>query len=308
MAANTAAQGIWRFHESPGRVEITVDGNPVATYVYQDKELPRPYFAQVHAPGSTPVTRHHPPLPGEDTDHGTPGKFFHPGIWLAFSNVNGNDYWRLKAHVDHLDFSESPVDSNKCATFTVHNAYRDQQDPKKTVFEEKCRYTFALLPNACLIGWDSVLYSNQKLEFGDEEEMGLGTRAAMPLAVKHGGRMLNSRGQENEAGIWGQVAEWCDTSGKISGNPFGILLLPDSSAERPYRFHARDTGFMTANPFGSKAFKQPQQKNVTLAPGELLRLRFCIVLHTGDDSPQKLQATADAAHRLLASQPRPAPH
>ena len=83
------------FHRQPGAVQITAAGEPIATYYYADKEITRPFFAHVYAPGKVAVTRNHPPRPGiDDTDHGTAGNYFHPGIWLAFSDLSGNDYWR----------------------------------------------------------------------------------------------------------------------------------------------------------------------------------------------------------------------
>src|SRR4051812_26955330 len=102
-----AREPAFGFEHEPGRLRITCDDNPLATYVYKDDQLSRPYFAQVYAPGKIQVTRHHPPVRGkDDLDHGVPGQYFHPGIWLAFSDVNGNDYWRLKARVDHVSFVE----------------------------------------------------------------------------------------------------------------------------------------------------------------------------------------------------------
>jgi hypothetical protein len=66
------------------RVIITDGGRPVATYVFRDEKILRPYFANVHAPGGIQVTRSHPPVPEVDaTDHDT----MHPGVWLAFGDV-----------------------------------------------------------------------------------------------------------------------------------------------------------------------------------------------------------------------------
>jgi len=40
--------------------------------VYQDAEIQRPFFANVHVPGGVPVTRPHPPRAGIDAvDHAT---------------------------------------------------------------------------------------------------------------------------------------------------------------------------------------------------------------------------------------------
>ena len=51
------------------------------------------------------------------------------------------------------------------------------------------------------------------LEFGEQEEMGLGIRAATTITVKNGGRILDSEGRVNEKGVWGKRAEWYDYSG-----------------------------------------------------------------------------------------------
>src|SRR5262245_61761201 len=56
----------------PGRVVIMRDSTPVATYVYRDEEIKRPYFANVNTPNGLPITRHHPPRPESDAaDHPT---------------------------------------------------------------------------------------------------------------------------------------------------------------------------------------------------------------------------------------------
>src|SRR5262245_17608194 len=66
--------------EHPGNLEIRVGGKTFATYVFRDDKTLRPYFANVHAPDSTQVTRNHPPQQGDPADHAE----LHPGIWLAF--------------------------------------------------------------------------------------------------------------------------------------------------------------------------------------------------------------------------------
>ena len=39
------------FTQEPGKVLVTVNGKPLATYVFEDKDILRPYFANVRAPG-----------------------------------------------------------------------------------------------------------------------------------------------------------------------------------------------------------------------------------------------------------------
>src|SRR4051812_8752496 len=99
-----------QFVGSSGSLEITIGDRPWATYVYDGKQIPRPYFANVFVPGGPKITRSHPPIAGtDDMDHGVAGDYFHPGIWLAFSDLNGNDYWRLKARVQHEAFLQQPT-------------------------------------------------------------------------------------------------------------------------------------------------------------------------------------------------------
>src|SRR5687768_11021595 len=66
-------------------LQIRIDGRPLATYVWNDAVVRRPYFAHLHAPNGKQVSRTHPPVEGRDaTDHAT----MHPGLWLAFGDLS----------------------------------------------------------------------------------------------------------------------------------------------------------------------------------------------------------------------------
>ena len=300
------------FDRQPGAVPITAAGEPVATYFYADQEIARPFFAHVHAPGGVPVTRNHPPRPGiDETDHGTAGNYFHPGIWLAFSNLNGSDYWRLKAAVRHEAFVDEPAIREGRGTFTVRNSYRDQQHSDVTVANEICRYTILALPSAYLLVSDSLFWSDDReLSFGDEEEMGLAVRVATRLAVKHGGRLLASTGRTGEKQIRGQNATWCDYSGMTEGRHAGVLLVPDSANSLTSRYHARDYGLLAANPFARQSLDAGDKLTTNIARGESLRLRFAVVLHSGakmnEADNTSVQSLHKAVVKILAELPRPA--
>jgi hypothetical protein len=58
------------FESRDGAIAISFSGQRVADYVYRDEKIPRPYFANLCAPGGIQVTRNHPPVAGQDpTDH-----------------------------------------------------------------------------------------------------------------------------------------------------------------------------------------------------------------------------------------------
>ncbi len=257
---------------------ILVDGAPFATYVWEDDVLPRPYFAQLHAPGGEQVTRNYPPHPVHDRgndDHGT----YHPGLWLAFGDINGADFWRLQARVRHIKFLESPVCEKGVATFTVLNQYEGGDG--KEICRERCRYTLRKTEWGFLLQSESTFIAGEHdVRFGDQEEMGLGFRLATDLRVAHGdGTLRNSAGGENEKGTWGKEAAWCAGYGVRGANYVGAILMPHPDNFRGSWFHSRDYGLVTANPFGKKAMTGPHDGDVKadstlVKKGETLELAF----------------------------------
>lgn len=285
-----------------GKVEITVDGKPFTTYVYKDPKISRPYFAHVHAPDGTQVTRNHPPVAGKDTmDHPE----FHPGIWLAFGDISGNDYWRLKAPVRHVEFVTDENDD----TFAVRNRYLSAADPNKIVCEEVCRYKVVPTEFGTFLAWHSTFTSPHEFTFGDQEEMGLGIRVATPMRVEKGdgslppgtGTITDAKGRKNGAEVGGNSADWCDYSGTVDGKHVGMTIFCHPGNFRPSWFHARDYGFLAANPFGRAAFKKGEPSKVVVKPGEEFRLRYGILIHADEDGKLPDLNAADSDYLKLTA-------
>jgi hypothetical protein len=265
--------------QAADRLTITRFDRPVAEYVFADQAILRPYFTRVHAPSGQQVTRAHPPRPGIDAvDHDT----MHPGIWLAFGDLGqsgqlSGDFWRNKGRVEHVEFVEPPAVKEGVLSFAAKNRYVSGE---RTVCSELARHTLREVEGGYLLTFDSIFSGDAPFAFGDQEEMGLGVRLATPLAVKGGnGSITNSEGRKNEKEVWGRTAEWCDYSGTIDGNRTGLLLIPHPENFRASWFHARDYGFVTANPFGQRAFTNGEAGRVEVKPGETLRLRFGIWIY-----------------------------
>lgn len=271
--------GSMAFEPQGGAIVIRAAGKPLATYVYEDREILRPYFKDLHAPNGVQVTRHHPPREGIDPDdHAS----MHPGLFLAFGDLGGADFWRNKAKVEHAGFVEAPCAEKGEGRFAVRNRYVAEG---RVVCEEMCAYTFMVRPAGFLIVWDSTFRSSRGgFAFGDQEEMGLGVRVATPIVVKtgKGGRILDSEGRKNEKAVWGHTAAWCDYGGPAGDGFAGIAIMPHPANFRPCWWHVRDYGFMVANAFGRKAFGKGEPSEVKVKPGEPFRLRFGILIHSAD--------------------------
>jgi hypothetical protein len=270
-----------------GRVAVVIDGMPVTVFCYQDEHIPRPFFTHVRTANGLQVTRHHPPIAGQDAlSHDK----LHPGIWLAFGDINGSDYWRLAAHVRQASFAEPPRGGAGEGSFAVRNNYFDQNDPSKIVCRELARYTFKTRPEGYLLLWDSTFSADTEFAFGDQEEMGLGIRVATPLRVEKEGEdrlppgnglIVDAEGRKNSEQVWGQSADWCDYSGTLAGQLVGMTIFCHPDNFRPSWFHARDYGLLVANPFGRLAFGKGEESSIRVRPGEQLRLRYGILVHSG---------------------------
>ena len=263
--------------QKPDRLAITHGGKPVAEYVFRDEKTPRPFFANLHAPGGIKVTRNHPPIAGQDaTDHDT----MHPGLWLAFGDISGQDFWRNKAKMEHVRFIEPATVKKDRLTFATENLLRTTNGAPLCSLTN--RFALIAQTNAWLLIWDATFFSTENdLVFGDQEELGFGARVATGITEKNGGLITSSSGLKTAKATWGLAAEWCDYSGTVEGQGLGITLMAGPANFRPSWWHNRDYGLMVANPFGRAAMKQGDKSAVTVKRGESFRLRFAAAVHQG---------------------------
>jgi len=276
-------QEVVEFQQKPGKLFISINGKPFATYVYEDSLTTRPYFSQVNTPCGIQVTRNHPPQADDPQDHST----YHPGIWMSFGDINGNDYWRLKERVEHEMFVEQPEGGVGKGTFTVRNFYMNSNG-KERVLAELVKYTILVRPSGYLLVVNSTFSSEEnEFTFGDQEEMGLGIRVNTRITVQYGqGKITNAEGMKNGAETWGKASNWIDYSGKIDDKYIGMAIMPDPGNFRPSWFHARDYGYIAANPFGRQSMKQGEKSAVTIKKGENFSLGFGILVYCKPDGSE----------------------
>ncbi|HEX5221669.1 MAG TPA: DUF6807 family protein [Verrucomicrobiae bacterium] len=294
LARNLSAAAFAVEHR-PDRLIITHEAKPVAHFVFADTNILRPYFAHVHTPDGIPVTRNHPPVAGVDpVDHPT----MHPGIWLAFGNISGQDFWRNKATIRHEKFTITPETFKNQLTFATESSLVSTNGEPLA----KLNSTFLLIsaPDGYLLSWRALfepLVDN--FNFGDQEEMGFGARVATPLSEKNGGAVKNSAGLTGAKNAWAKTAEWCDYSGPLSNRLVGITVMSDPKNFRPSWFHCRDYGLVVANPFGRKAFTKGEPSSVLVEKGEIRIIRFGAFIHS---SPTNQPPDLNAAYKIFASQ------
>jgi hypothetical protein len=273
---NASAAPAFQTEERQDRVVVAHGGQLIAHYIFKDEKILRPYFAHVHTLDGIQVTRRHPPVPGEDAvDHPT----MHPGLWLAFGDLAGHDFWRNKASIRHDRFTAAPAARADTLTFSTASSMLTSNGTLLAQLDSQ--FTLSTVSNGFLLIWRaSITPAVADFYFGDQEEMGFGVRVATALAEKNGGLILTSEGMRGAKASWGQTAAWTDCSGVISNRTVGIALFTAPENFRPSWFHNRDYGLMVANPFGRKAFTKGELSRVAVGKGETFTLRGGYFVHS----------------------------
>jgi hypothetical protein len=273
----TAFAGQFKAEQQADRLVITHDGKPVAHFVFHDTNTFRPYFAHVHTPDGVQVTRNHPPIAGKDpVDHPT----MHPGIWMAFGNISGQDFWRNRAVMRHDRFV-GRISSRKKDTLAFVTESTLISTNKEVLGKLKSSFALNARKDGYLISWNAAFTpAIDSFVFGDQEEMGFGVRVATPLSERNGGVVKNSAGLVGAKNTWGQTAEWCDYSGVLSNKLMGITVMTDPKNFRPSWMHSRDYGLVVANPFGQKAFTKGEASAVPVKKGKSFNVQFAAFIHS----------------------------
>ncbi|MEX2171261.1 MAG: PmoA family protein [Pirellulales bacterium] len=287
---------------------VKADGKPFTEYLTRSGS--KPVLYPLVGPTGAKLTRGWPIVPlakGEKDDH-----HHHRSLWFTQEGLNGVNFWLepqegqpLAGHageIVHREFVRSEADGNE-GIIQTQNDWRDAKGNK--ICEDETTYRFAAHDDLRVIDFQVDLHASEKdLEIMDSKEGTFAVRVAGPMSVdnKQGGRIVNSRGQE-DASAWGMPAEWVDYQGPVDGQEVGLAILSHPSNFRPApRWHVRTYGLFAANPFGEKDFPPVEgykQGSITIPKGDTLTLRYRVLLHSGDEKQADI---AEHYHRYAGKQ------
>ena len=279
MANAGSSKEAFGFEREDDELRITLGEQPIATYAMDDPRVGRPFYYDLFSREGTMVTRNFPPVEGIDPDD---HEFMHPGLWIAYGDINGQDYWRNKATVPFLGFVEEPQLEEGTLRFTVK--YGLNSEDGNPIGTQVSRFVFSPHPRGYFITWEEEYKpADQPLVFGDYEEMGLGVRVATPMIEINGGLIRNSLGGQSAKETFAKEAGWSDYAAKLDGLWSGVTLMADPSYFRSSYWHNRDYGLLLANPFGRKAYLRVRERRPTkVEVAETLNLRFGVLVHSGE--------------------------
>lgn len=290
-------------------LEFKIGKALVSKYHFAEK-VAKPYFWPMNAPGDIPVTRAWPMLEGEpketkDHVHQKSAWFCHgdvipEGIELKqrVKGVDGVDFWSENVNAGKIVCVEvgTPKNGPKHSMVSTRNEWRTADGTK--IMDETRVIHLQDLGDSRLFVLEIDLHASVcPITFGDTKEGSMGVRVNDEMMVKNGGAFFNAEGKKvsdpkSDAPIWGTRSVWCDYVGMVRGKQVGVAVFDDPANKTPSCWHARGYGLLAANPFGRNRSGFPEMKGkddlVKLAKGDHLKLRYGILLHTGDTKEGKV--------------------
>jgi hypothetical protein len=243
------------------KVAVTQDGVTLLEYRYS-RHRPKSYVHPLCLPDGTPVTLDGP------KDH-----IHHRGLMVAWSEVNGVDFWgednpARHGQIVHQKF-ERLAESPEAELVSVNHWVAEG---KLLLIERRTLRLPAVASGSLWLEWATELRAARdavKLAAGQHVYNGLGIRVVPSM---DGGTVLNSRGTATVEKVNGEAAEWCAYSG--AGMSVAFFDHPDNP-KHPNAFFVMNKpfGYMSAAP----TFRQP----FDLAPGETIRFRWGVLTFRG---------------------------
>ncbi len=286
LAAQTAlpaARPIPRMQAVPepyDQISFRFDEKEIARFHF-GSALNRPFIYPVIGPSGRPLTRmgH----PGDPLTHS-----HHNSIWISYGKVNGVDFWSDRGtncgRIVHRGTLELEDADNRAGAVT--EAAWVAASGTVLLTERRETWVYPLSGGEWMLVIDLVLKPATAAVTFDSAGFGpIGVRVAKSLSVHFGGgRIRNSTGVEGETAIFRKPARWVDYSGQIATGVLEGLTLMDhpENPHHPSPFHVREDGWMGA--------MLSTTGPVTIAPAQMLHLRYGVYVHRGIPPPAQLDA------------------
>lgn len=242
------------------------------------------------APLAATVTRVIIDQPTGVKDRNSPLYYDHPhhkGIWVSIDEVNDGNFWSEREAITTQEVEIVKANGNPAVLKRV--CHWIGPDGKPIISEHT---TVSLFANR-LMAFDITFRAERdEVTFHDTKEGLFGIR--FPNSMREmtgGGPVLTAEGGEGANANWGKTSAWIDYNGPIDGQMFGATLMDHPDNPRQSRYHVRDYGLFTINPFGTKSYTRNQEEAqpLTLKRGETTRYRYGLWIH-GEAEKEEIDA------------------
>jgi hypothetical protein len=263
---HTKGEKVAVFHGDQALLEYRYTAARPKTYVH-------PFFA----PNGFAVSYDSPP------DH-----VHHQGVMLAWTHVNGLDFWGEKNPGEHGQIVHQKFLQLSQRDPAVISALNHWVAKGKLYLVEKQTIRVPA-PTADLVrfDWESEITAQHEaitIDASKHPYSGLGIR--FPHSMDFG-KTLNSNGTTDFKKASGERAKWCSYSGSMGQGKGQVSVAMFDAPENP----RHPTPFFVMNDkFGYMSAAPSFREGFSLKPSESLRFRWCVLAMLGEPDRARLDA------------------
>jgi hypothetical protein len=250
------------------KIVVTVGGKLFTCYKFAESQK-YPYFWPVNGPvsGDSITTESSEPYP------------HHHSLFFGCDRVNGGNFWQEENKYGQI-VSQGPKIIEAKGSRIVFTDSCFWQQPEKEPIILDLRRVLISAPSEKLrfIDFEISLQPLTDILIQKTNHSLFSARVVPELSVKSGGKLVNAEGKTKEKGTFGIASPWCDYSGTRNSVTEGIAILQHPGNRWfPSKWFTRDYGFFSPTPMFWL-----EDGRLELAKGEVLTLRYRVVVHSGD--------------------------
>jgi hypothetical protein len=278
-------------------IQVAIGGKPFTVYHF-DPKTAKAYLQPLRDANGVIVTRGYPigdTIPAANL-HDPSLEPHQRAMYFGHGNINGYDFWSeevFKKYYGHAETSRwgrmvfRKIDEMRGgpSSGTIRATFDLVGPDHKPFATETQEFTFRGDKGSRTIDCRFVIDADHgPVKFGDTKEGTFAIRLAPELNAPQG-TMVDSKGGQGEAQIWGKRADWVNVDGAIKGHTLGVAIFDSPKSFRhPTYWHARGYGLLAANPFGlSFFFHDPKQNgSYTVPAGKSINFQYRVFIHDGN--------------------------
>lgn len=278
-------------------IQVKIGGQPFTTYHFNPNTA-KAYLQPLRDANGVVVTRG---FPIGDT---IPAAHLHDpslephqrAMYFGHGNINGYDFWSEEVFAKYYGKHDTSrwgrmvfrkIDEMRGgpSSGTIRATFDLEGPDHKPFAQETQEFTFRGNKESRTIDSHITIHANHgPVTFGDTKEGTFAIRLAPELDAPRG-KMVDSKGGQGEAQIWGKRADWVNVDGVINGQTLGVAIFDSPKSFRhPTYWHARGYGLLAANPFGLSFFLRDPKQNgsYTLPAGKSINFQYRVFIHDGN--------------------------
>ena len=280
----------------PHQVDVVIGDKPFTTYTFDDA-IAKPFLMPLRTASGLVISRSFP-VRNTVTPADVKTRSFEPHqrpLYFSHGTIDGLNFWAEKVFDPYyhgesreaygrMSLNKLEKSSVEGDTGTVSARFNLLAPSGRIIATEMQTLQFRGDDHLRMIDCEFTVYADHgPVTFGDTKEGTFAVRLGPELSAPND-HMLNSKGAQGEAAIWGKTADWVAYSGKVSGKPVSVAVFDSpQSFHHPTTWHARAYGLLAANPFGLREFTKDPAKDGswTIPEGKSLLFKYRVLISDG---------------------------